>query len=181
MVSRRTKVYFHSIWRFRSQRRDGYVYVYIYIFVIFLVPHTESWDEQQQTATTMNKQQLYCFAQNLGPRCFLVLRYLFRRPSHGENIQLKHQLFITFQCLFFLVGISNDMLTWIWKFLKVETSFRWFQIINMTEFVSGVMVVCLENIGRFFSWQSYKIRKLFESCLWDVIRQPTRCTPQTKN
>lgn len=26
--------------------------IYIYIFVIFSVPHPESWDEQQQTATT---------------------------------------------------------------------------------------------------------------------------------
>lgn len=61
------------------------MYTYIYIFVIFLVPHTESWDEQQQTATTMNKQQLYCFAQNLGPRCFLVLRYLSGAPLMAKT------------------------------------------------------------------------------------------------
>lgn len=180
MVSRRTKVYFHSIWRFRSQRRDGYVYVYIYICNIF----GAAYRILGRTTTNSNNHEqaaIVLFRSELGPPVFFSVALPFRRPSHGENIQLKHQLFITFQCLFFLVGISNDMLTWIWKFLKVETSFGWFQIINMTEFVSGVMVVCLENIGRFFSWQSYKIRKLFESCLWDVIRQPTRCTPQTKN
>ena len=57
----------------------------------------------------------------------------------------------------------NNMLTWIWKFSEGEKTSCKMVPNHQHDRVckKGWWLYALENIGRFFFWQSYKIRKLF--------------------